>query len=326
MSHNHEERSDLFNFLTIDETEKQIPNFEPFDLIGNTQEHRRTQQQTTIIKNQFDYLRKTFKRYIKKNLKDLKKLNDIKEKRPSLNFKIRCQDYEKKLRHHLSKLMNYNGKPEEYIKHLNKYNYLLSKLISDFEEVRTFYRAFNNEIRDNKKIFPLLKPNLFICSNNEFIEDTLNFLIFDYNYLNKYIFELIQNAAEHEEEEEEKLKERIKSRLMKLNAMTSGGILNQIEQFENDQLKQRLNKNKETFLNYVKANKEQFENVEEIEKEEDKTINETLKQRRENGEWKKERQILNDLLNKLHINFDELNILEEENFKEYERILLNINV
>lgn len=325
MSHNHERENDLSNFLTIDETGKQIPNFEPFDLIGNTQEHRRTQQQTTIIKNQFDYLRKTFKRYIKKNLKDLEKLKKIKEDRPALNFKIRCQNYEKKLRHYLNKLMNYKEKPEEYIKTLNKYNFLLSKLISDFEEVRTLYRAFNNEIRDNKRIFPLLKPNLFICSNSEFIEETLNYLIFDYNYLNKYIFELIQNAAEHEEEEEEKLKERIKGRLMKLKAMTSGGILNQIEQFENDQFKQRLNKNKETFLNYVKANKEQFEDVEEIEKEEEKTIDETLKQRRENGEWKKERQILNDLLNKLHINFDELNILESENFNEYERILININ-
>ena len=294
MSKNHYEANDLMNLMTIDETGKQIPNFEPFDIVGNTQEHTRTHQQNTTIKNQFDYLRKTFKRYIKKNLKDLNKLKMIKEDRPALNFKIRCQEYERKLRFHLSKLMNYNKKPDEYIKHLNKYNYLLSKMISDFEEVRTIFRAFNNEIRDNKKIFPLLKPNLFICSNSEFIEETLNYLIYDYNYLNKYIFELIQNAAEHEEEEEEKLKERIKGRLMKLNAMTSGGILNQIEQFENDQFKQRLNKNKETFLNYVKSNSEHFENVEEIEEEEEKTINEILEQRRKNGEWKKERQILND--------------------------------
>ena len=201
MSHNHEGENELNNFLTIDETGKQIPNFEPFDLIGNTQEHKRTQQQTQIVKTQFDYLRNTFKRYIKKNLKDLEKLKKIKEDRPALNFKNRCQDYEKKLRYYLNKLMNYKEKPEEYIKTINKYNFILSKLISDFEEVRTLYRAFNNEIRDNKRIFPLLKPNLFICSNNEFIENTLSFLIYDYNYLNKYIFELIQNAAEHEEEE-----------------------------------------------------------------------------------------------------------------------------
>lgn len=289
------------------------PDF--FELNGNQQQQ---QNGKNNISTRMEKLRKKIYKYISICLEKLNKLRFLENERPARAFKEFLEGNNEQrgklqeMRHILFKLYDNKLSIEQQQNIINDFLNILRIVLDNYLKQRRIYgREPNQDPRSNPKLLKLLQVSLIPGSEDKFKQSLLNELL-ENDYLDLWISILINDILQRADDEEENLRNYIKSKIRKIKMMLNPNEIERaINEFDIDPFI-------ETFEMYNKAilkRKEEYpdhfeESYEELKEDMDNKMKEEIRRRKEEGEWKEQRDILNrfkEQFNDINIdNFDDL--------------------